>query len=82
MLRVIFSQKGIVGILMAKDPGKKARLILYDTVTNDLPDGIIINDRLIRDGFAKKNTNWTKQAGLFRDKLQFLFNFLEFCLFF
>merc|ERR1712193_123299 len=55
--------KGVVAILMpAKLPEEKPDLILYDTVTNDLPDGIIINDRLIRDGFAKKNTNWTKQG--------------------
>lgn len=52
---------GVVAILMSKKK-LKAKLILYDTVTNDLPDGIIINDRLIRDGFAKKNTKWTKQG--------------------
>ena len=39
---------------------EKPELILYDTVTNDLPDGIIINDRLIRDGFAVEDSKWTK----------------------
>ena len=45
---------------MSNLPNQKPELILYDTVTNDLPDGIIINDRLIRDGFAVEDSNWTK----------------------
>ena len=49
--------------MMSKRPNKKLELILYDTVTNNLPDGIIINDRMLTDGFAKKHTKWTKQAG-------------------
>jgi len=54
--------QGVVCILMSNLPNQKPELILYDTVTNDLPDGIIINDRLIRDGFAVEDSKWTKHG--------------------
>ena len=52
--------KGAVAILMSKLP--KPELILYDTVTNDFPDGIIINGILIQEGCAKKDPKWTKNG--------------------
>ena len=54
--------QGVTCTLMSNRPNRKPELLVYDTVTNDLPDGISINNVLIRDGFAKKDPKWTKHG--------------------
>ena len=56
--------QGVVAILMSSLPNRKPELILYDTVTNNLPDGVIINEKLIHEGFAKKDKKWALYGGL------------------
>lgn len=56
--------QGVVAILMSNVPNRKPELILYDTVTNDLPDGIIINEALIVHGLAKRDKKWQICGGL------------------
>ena len=31
------------------------KVILYDTVSNKMPNGIVLNDVLLREGYAKKD---------------------------
>ena len=54
--------QGVIAVLMSNRPNRKPELLIYDTVTNDLPDGICINDVLIRNGYAKKDPKWTKHG--------------------
>lgn len=44
--------------LMSKE-GKKPALIVFDTVSTKIPNGICLNEVLIREGFAKANQKWT-----------------------
>ena len=57
-----YSGQGVTCILMSKRPNRKPELLIYDTITNELPDGISINNVLIRDGYAKKDPKWTKHG--------------------
>ena len=49
---------------MSKRPNRRPELLIYDTITNELPDGIIINNVLIRDGYARKDPKWAKHGML------------------
>ena len=46
-----------VGIQLLEEPRRLylPKVILYDMVSNTLPNGIIINDVLLREGFARKD---------------------------
>merc|ERR1712018_243808 len=51
-------ERGIIAQIMKKTPNKKLQVILYDTVSNKKVNGININDRLIKSGFAIKDEKW------------------------
>ena len=54
--------QGVILQIMSKKANAKPEVIVYDTVSNQLQNGIILNDVMIREGFAKKNPKWTRRG--------------------
>ncbi len=58
----INGNQGVVLIIMAKKAKHRPEVLIYDTVSNQLADGICLNEVLLNEGLARKDNNWTSHG--------------------